>query len=444
MASMGLPRAESIIRFLPSYLLASRHSTALGLRWLALLITATIGLAAVGCSLGSRSITTGRLRFNEAVKATSEQQLLLNIVRLRYTDAPSSLALSSIADQRELAGNLGLTPFFTSAGAGDIGSYRGTVLPGLQFSGATRPTLSYTPMDDQEFTRRLFTPITLDGTAYLSKTTWPISSVFRLYLENLNWVSNAETGSGPTPCLSPEYAQFMDGISALQRLQDRQLIAIFHDTRDETIAAGRSPTELTAAAAVDAINEGHKVKWGSDGSWAIVREVKQPVLRIGSVPPMDDDFLKFCAAFRLNPNLRSFRLTTDEVDPFYEGVPSEGLDQLDLETRSLLQVLFFVAHGVDVPAPHLAEGLAPSTNQDEASIFDWSQVMQGLMQIHHYKGRRPPPCALVAVQYQDYWFYIDQRDRQSKSTFLLLLEVSRLELNAPKETAPLLSLPLGG
>ncbi|MFO1065429.1 MAG: hypothetical protein U0892_16305 [Pirellulales bacterium] len=195
-------------------------------------------LFAAGCSFGPRAVTSGRLPYNEAVKTTSEQQLLLNIVRLRYTDPPSSLALSSIADQRELAANLGLTPFFTSAGAGDVGSYRGSVLPGLQIAGASRPTLSYTPMDDQEFTRRLFTPITLDGTAYLSKTTWPISTVFRLYLENLNWVSNAETASGPTPCEAPEHGEFQAGIFALQRLQDRKLIAIFNESVEKVIAQG--------------------------------------------------------------------------------------------------------------------------------------------------------------------------------------------------------------
>jgi hypothetical protein len=135
------------------------------LRSLSCALLLALAIQSTGCNLGPRAVYEGRLHLNEAVKSTSEQQLLLNIVRLRYTDSPSSLALSSIADQRELVGNLGLVPFFTSAAAGDIGSYRGSALPTVGFSGATRPTLSYTPMDDQEFTRRLFTPISLEGTA---------------------------------------------------------------------------------------------------------------------------------------------------------------------------------------------------------------------------------------------------------------------------------------
>ena len=204
--------------------------------WFGLALGCAAGL---GCAVGPRAVEQSRLRYNEAVKTTTEEQLLLNIVRLRYTDTPSSLSITSIAEQREVVAGLKAMPFFTSAAAGNaFGGYRGTVLPQLEFTGANRPTLSYTPLDDQEFTRRLFTPITLEGTAYLAKTTWPIATVFRLYLENLNWVSNAETASGPTPRDAPEYAEFLTGIEALQRLQDRKLVALFTEEREERLTDG--------------------------------------------------------------------------------------------------------------------------------------------------------------------------------------------------------------
>ena len=44
---------------------------------------------------------------------------LSNSFQLRYIDTPSSLAISSIADQQEVVVGLGIVPFFTSAGAGD-------------------------------------------------------------------------------------------------------------------------------------------------------------------------------------------------------------------------------------------------------------------------------------------------------------------------------------
>src|SRR5262249_30616635 len=75
-------------------------------RWL----LCAFAVAAFGCSIGPQTLPTDRIRYNEAVKTSTEEQLLLNIVRLRYTDTPSSLGVSSLAEQYELTRNLGLTP----------------------------------------------------------------------------------------------------------------------------------------------------------------------------------------------------------------------------------------------------------------------------------------------------------------------------------------------
>src|SRR5438876_765806 len=130
-------------------------------------ITALAACALIsGCaSLGPNALQQTRLHYNEVVKATTEEQLLLNIVRLRYTDTPSSLAVSTIAAQFERSQNFQLTPFFTSAGS-DINRSYTAILPQVGAGSADRPTVSLTPLDDQEFTRKLFTPLTLDGIIY--------------------------------------------------------------------------------------------------------------------------------------------------------------------------------------------------------------------------------------------------------------------------------------
>ena len=404
-----------------------------------------LALWPAGCALGPRALTTDRLAYNEAVKTTSEEQLLLNIVRLRYTDSPSSLAVTSVADQREITRNLGITPFFTSAAAGLApGGYRGTVLPQAGVTAATRPTLTYTPDDDQTFTQRLFTPLSLDAVASLSKTTWPTETVFRLWLENLNWVSNAETGSGPTPRDPPEFAPFREGVSALQRLIDRKLATAHVEEVDDPVG-----DELPAGAgvlrdAVEAAKAGLEVK-RTDGGWRVVRKKRQPTLRVDDAAAADPDWGTVCRVFRLDPARTTFVVTSDKLDPFLKGTPPAGLDRLDLETRSLLQVLFFVAHGVEVPAEHAASGVAPQTVGPDGRPFDWDQVVGGLFKVRCSAGKKPPACAHVAVRYNGYWFYLDARDRDTKATFALLLEVSRLQLSGEKgDAGPVLTLPVGG
>ncbi|MBY0512622.1 MAG: hypothetical protein K2P78_01770, partial [Gemmataceae bacterium] len=343
-----------------------------------------LAVAGPGCAVGPRAVATSRLPYNEAVKVTTEEQLLLNIVRLRYTDSPSSLSITTIADQREVAGGLRAVPFFQASAAGNaFGGYRGAVLPQAEVTGAVRPTLSYTPIDDAEFTRRLFTPITLEGMAYLAKTTWPIATVFRLYLENLNWVPNAETASGPTPRNPPRYAEFLAGIQALQRLSDRNLAVLHAEEREEKQTDPVPVGPGTPAAAVEAVKAGFEYRKDDQGNWAVVRKKTQPILRLGRLADDDPDLVAFCRAFQLDPARRTFDLTTEKVDPFLKGTPKDGLDVLDLETRSLLQVLFFVAHGVEVPPAHAACGIAPQTAGPDGVPFDWDQVLGGLFKVCH-------------------------------------------------------------
>ena len=426
-------------------LIMSTHSAsrAFVARTLLLLAIATsILVGCPGCSLGPKSLLHTRIRYNEAVKTTSEQQLLLNIVRLRYTDAPSSLGITAIADQNELTTGLQAMPFFASAGAGDIGTYRSSVLPQLGLTGASRPTLSYTPLDDEEFTRRLFTPISLDGVAYLSKTTWPISTVFRLYLENLNWVSNAETASGPTPEFPPQYVEFLDGVTALQNLQDRNLATLYTEDRTEVLRDGLASDTLTGADTIECIR--NDIDMSKDGQQvSLTRKKRQQVLRVGNIEPDDIDWIRFTQAFRLDPNLRTYDLTLEELDPYLKGTPPTGLTSLDMETRSLLQVLFFLAHGVEVPAEHIEQRMAPMTCDYNGQPFDWNQVLNDLFHVRSVRSLKRPAHAHIAVRYKDYWFYIDERDRVSKSTFAILLEISRLELASPEKQKPILTIPLG-
>src|SRR4051794_101213 len=52
-----------------------------------LAVVAAACLATAGC-LGPAAVRSSRLRYNESIRATNDEQLLLNLVRLRYADSP--------------------------------------------------------------------------------------------------------------------------------------------------------------------------------------------------------------------------------------------------------------------------------------------------------------------------------------------------------------------
>jgi hypothetical protein len=47
------------------------------------------------------------------------------------------------------------------------------------------------------------------------------------------------------------------------------------------------------------------------------------------------------------------------------------------------------------------------------------------------------------LAYLDYWYYIDERDHDSRATFALVLHMSRLEVGQAPGGAPVLTLPVG-
>ena len=55
-----------------------------------------------GC-LGPGAVRYTRMRYNEVVRDTNDEQLLMNIVRLRYADSPVFIDLPNITSQFELA-----------------------------------------------------------------------------------------------------------------------------------------------------------------------------------------------------------------------------------------------------------------------------------------------------------------------------------------------------
>jgi hypothetical protein len=348
-----------------------------GAAWITWIIVASV--LATGCSsLGPGALHESRLQYNETVKASSEEELLLNIVRLRYTDTPSSLAVSAIAAQYELTKNFQLTPFFVASGAEVAKSYA-AVLPQLGIAGADRPTFTLTPLDDQEFTRKLFTPVPLDGILYLAKTTWPIATVFRLYLENLNWVPNAQTASGPTPKLSPAYEEFLRGVRAMQVLQNRGQLVFGVEERSEAQGSPLPAGSVTARDMVEAAKSGYEYRLDERGtSWTLFKKTPQPVLFLDPRVVESAEVGEIREVFRLKRGVTKFPITQEKLNPFPSTYPSEGVTSIDLETRSLLQALYYVSHGIEIPPEHAAAGLVTVTRDPSGLPFDWQRLTADL------------------------------------------------------------------
>ena len=88
------------------------------------------------------------------------------------------------------------------------------------------------------------------------------------------------------------------------------------------------------------------------------------------------------------------------------------------------------------------EGGVRRTRDAGGETFDWRQLTGDLLRVKTAPSR--PPAAAVAVPYRGHWFYIEDADLESKSTFALLLELFNMSADASLVAAPTLTLPIGG
>ena len=114
---------------------------------------------------------------------------------------------------------------------------------------------------------------------------------------------------------------------------------------------------------------------------------------------------------------------------------------LQVQTRSFAGVLYFLSQAVVVPQKDLDAGRVTITRDADGKVFDWTQVTRGLMRIA--SSEEEPANASVKVHYRGTWFYIDDSDLESKSTFSLLGQLFALQSGEIKSSAPVLTLPVG-
>jgi len=135
---------------------SSRHDNRTGVS--AMHIAAlTIALMVVSSctSFGPHRVAPDRFNYNEAIAASTNKQMLLNLVRLRYQDVPVFLVVGSVLTQYVYSGNASIN---ASAGtAADAAADSVGLSAGVLY--IERRTITYNPLTGEDFSRQLLTPI---------------------------------------------------------------------------------------------------------------------------------------------------------------------------------------------------------------------------------------------------------------------------------------------
>src|SRR5215472_16594083 len=123
-----------------------------------------------GCtSLGPRTIPSDRADYSSSVGESWKRQTLLNIVKLRYVDPPIFVDVGQIVAGYTLqtSANVGGQISSASAVQGNSVTLGGT---GVYVD---RPTVTYTPLTGNKFSRSLMTPLQPESVFFMIEAGWP-------------------------------------------------------------------------------------------------------------------------------------------------------------------------------------------------------------------------------------------------------------------------------
>ena len=354
-----------------------------------LFLIASLTTVSSGClaTFGPQALERTHPAYNEAIIASINEQMLQNLVRMRYRDVTFFLEIGSVTTSLSLQASAGVD------GTLNFGS-QDVLSPSAGIGYADNPTISYTPLQGEDLLKSLLSPLQLEAILVLTQSGWNIDRVFGLCFERINNLYNAPNASGPTPQLEPDYAQFNLLLDALSRLQRRQLIEIGTTQQD-------APGITVRLVADDA-------------------EYQADIDRVYELLQLDRE-------------VKDFELSTD-----FLAVTEH---QWAVRPRSISGLLYYLSQTVEAPEQHQTDGLVTVTESKTGDIFDWARTPAG-RRFKIRTGADRPANAYIATYYRGHWFYIEDTDLESKSTFMLLRQLFDLQAGQTKSRGPTLTLPV--
>jgi len=347
-----------------------------------LLITILIAVGALsGCTkIGADMVHRDRFDYTTAVADSWNEQVLLNIVRLRYSAWPVFVGIDQIitaytlehSGSAKLISRRGLSDILTNDQA-EIG-YLG------KFS--ERPTVIYKPLSGKKYVRAFLTPVQPASVLSLIETGWPADHLGRVALRSVNEHYNTNADSGIMYRTDVEFAAFLSILKKLQK--------------------------------ADAVKFNIEQKEGKEkGTEESLEEVSMILFPERLSPALQVELHNVKTGLGLDVNTNAYRIVRNSL--------AEDPGEIRMQGRSILQVLVSLATGVEVPEEHVQANMAPPLEPiPEKDLSNFPPLMTVK------SGPDKPGNAFVAVKYQNMWFWIDTTDHHSKRSLVYALALITL------------------
>ncbi len=337
--------------------------------------------------IGPGTVTHDRIDYGSAIGDSWKEQTLLNIVKLRYADMPIFLEVSQVIAGYQLQS--------AATGSVTLGNFTGSLIDRLTAAGTAtaggtytdRPTVIYSPLTGVDFLRRLMTPVPPSSVLFVLQAGYSAERIMPIMLDSINGLNNESNRLG--------------------RPADPKFVRLVHLLREAQIA-GAIQIRIERA------------KGGAESSALIFGPTKDPKLAAKG--------RELKSILGIRPDLRELRVN-------YGGYSGRD-DELDMMTRSMLQIMLEFAAVVQVPHSDVVEGKAAPGPADTQAAGSLSGPPLRVLVTD-----TAPTEAYVAVPYDKKWFWIADTDIQSKYTFGIIMLLFSVADTGVKGAAPVVTIP---
>ena len=346
----------------------------------------------VGCHFPSKMAmqgSGGRNAYNIEVQKTNAEEMLLNLVRLRYYDSPFFLEVSSVTSQFT----------FKNSATASINIPGFDKINPMNIGGETlwqnQPTIQYSPLQGQEFANQLMQPLDIGIIQQIIYSGWDIDRVFMLTVQNFQDYPNISR-EGLDPAEMGKHKKFHEIVHLMKDLQTRGELQVGIKLEKEPIK-------------------------GKNLQFAF---------------PADNQTAKEVA------DLMKGEMSTNGkyIINIVQGFDEKG--NIGILPRSLLSCMHYLSKSVIIPISDIEDKKACSNQNEKMEIGQTEKKLVTELLVIYNCSRRPKE-AYVAIKYRDTWFYIKDEDLHSKKTFMLLLELFNLQSGRAPDKGPILTLPIG-
>jgi len=328
-----------------------------------------------------------RIDYGSAIGNSWKEQTLLNIVKLRYADMPIFLEVAQVIAGYQLQSTIGASFTAGNFNASTIGPFTATGNATAAGTYTDRPTVVYQPLTGVDFLKRLMTPIPPSSVLFVLQSGYSADRVMPIMLDAINGINNAS--------------------QRLKRPADPRFGRLTELFREGQLA-GALQFRI------------ERPKEGPEASLLVFGPSKDPVI---------------AAKGRELRNVLGLKPDIKEIQIYYGGYSGKD-NEIDMMTRSMLQILLEFAAMVRVPEADVAEGKAsPGLIDTQAGELQSGSSFRTLV------GDAPPKDAFVAVQYDNRWFWIADTDIQSKLTFGVLMLLFSIAETGIKGSGPVVTIP---